>query len=210
MIKIAITDDHKLVLEGMKSLLGTVDHLNVIATYSNIKETIDGLNETEVDILFLDINLPDGSGIKACKSILQAHKDLKIVALTNFEETTFLKQMIKNGARGYLLKNTTVDEIVEAIEQVYYRSEVFIPNGLKQQLIDESFGKMSTSFIPKLTRREKEVLELIAKEHTTEEMAEILFVSPKTIEAHRSNLIQKLGVRNTAGVLRVAFEKGLL
>lgn len=210
MIKIAITDDHKLVLEGMKSLLGTVDHLKVIATYSNIKETIDGLNETEVDILFLDINLPDGNGIKACKSILQTHKDLKIVALTNFEETTFLKQMIKNGARGYLLKNTTVDEIVEAIEQVYYRSEVFIPSGLKQQLIDESFGKMSTSFIPKLTRREKEVLELIAKEHTTEEMAEILFVSPKTIEAHRSNLIQKLGVRNTAEVLRVAFEKGLL
>lgn len=146
----------------------------------------------------------------ACKRILGLHKEIKIIALTNYEETSFVKQMIKYGAHGYLLKNTTKEELIHAIETVFYKGEVFIAERLKQQLIGESLGKMNSSFIPKLTRREREILELISKEYTTDEMSNKLCISSKTVEAHRSNLIQKLGVRNTAGVLRVAFEKGLL
>ena len=209
MIKIAITDDHKLVIEGMKALLASVDHLEVVKTFSNIEETIKGLSEIMVDVLFLDINLPDGSGVHACKTLIKHHKNLKIIALTNFEDTSFIKQMIKYGAKGYLVKNTSRKEIIKAIHTVC-EDQVYIPDHLKTMLLDESLGKPSIGFIPKLTRREKEVLKLISLEYTNDEMAEKLFVSHKTIEAHRSNLIQKMGVRNTAGVLRVAYEKGLL
>lgn len=210
MIEIAITDDHQIVIEGIRTMLKSNREIVISQSFNSVKETLDELSPN-IKVLLLDINLPDGNGITACKEILQKLPDLKIIALTNFEDISFIKQMIKNGAMGYLLKNTDKTELASAIKTVL-DGERFLPPKIQEMLLNESLGKPVNSvfFVPKLTSREKEILELIIKEFTTEEIAEKLFVSVKTVESHRSNLIQKLGVKNSAGLVRVAFEKGLV
>lgn len=211
MITVAITDDHLMVVEGLKTMLNKVDNIQIISAYHSVNETIEGLRDITPHVLLLDINLPDGNGIHLCKQLKDHYKNLKIIALSNYEDTAFIKQIIKNGANGYLLKNTNKSELIEAIKAVK-NDQLFLPEKLKRMLLQDSLGKPTNSsfFIPSLTRREKEVLELIVKEHTSEEIAENLFVTIKTVEAHRSNLIQKLGVKNVAGLVRVAIEKGLI
>jgi DNA-binding NarL/FixJ family response regulator len=209
MIQIAITDDHTIVIEGIKTMLKSNKEIEVLQSFENLKDTFENLNSA-VKVLLLDINLPDGNGINACKELLEKHPDLKIIALTNFEETVFIKQIIKNGAMGYLLKNTDKKELTEAIKSVI-EGKRYLPKKISDILLNDSIGiQNSNYFIPKLTVREKEILNLIIQEFTTEEIAVKLFVSTKTVESHRSNLIQKLGVKNSAGLVRVAFEKGLI
>lgn len=210
MIQIAITDDHTIVIEGIKNMLKSDKEIEIIQSFENLADTFENLKSC-VQVLLLDINLPDGSGIIACKDLLEKYKDLKIIALTNFEDSIFIKQMMKNGAMGYLLKNTGKSELITAIKTVL-KDERYLPQNIQEMLLNESLGKSAASsfFIPKLTSREKEILALIIKEYTTEEIAQKIFISIKTVESHRSNLIQKLGVKNTAGLVRVAFEKGLL
>lgn len=210
MITIAITDDHEMIIEGLKAIFLSEKNYKIIAQYSNTKQTLENILTDLPDILLLDINLPDGNGIIICKEIMKVCPKIKIIAISNYEDISFVKQMIKNGAKGYLLKNTSLTEIKKAIECAI-NDEVYLPEKIKNTILFESIQKQkSATFIPKLTRREKEVLELIIQEHTTEEIAEKLCVTIKAIEAHRSNLIQKLGVRNTAGLVKIALEKGLL
>lgn len=209
MIQIAITDDHIIVIEGIKNMLKSNKEIEVLQTFENLVDTFENLNDS-VEVLLLDINLPDGNGIKGCKELLEKHKNLKIIALTNFEDSIFIKQMLKNGAMGYLLKNTSKTELIEAIKEVK-NGKRYLPEKISNILLNDSIGiEKSNYFIPKLTSREKEILTLIIKEYTTDEIANALFVSNKTVESHRSNLMQKLGVKNSAGMVRVAFEKGLL
>ena len=209
MIKIAITDDRPIVIEGIRMTLKSNKEILVGQSFKNITETFDGLSQ-DIKILLLDINLPDGNGITACKELLSNFPNLQIIALTNYEDATFIKQIIKNGAMGYLLKNTGKNELIEAIKTVL-NGERYLQQNIREILLNESIGKATTSsfFIPKLTNREKEILALIIKEYTTDEIAEKIFLSIKTVESHRSNLMQKLGVKNSAGLVRVAFEKGL-
>ena len=211
MITVAITDDHLMVVEGLKTMLNNADGIQIISTYHSVNDTIDGLQIKEPQVLLLDINLPDGNGIHLCKQLKDHYKNLKIIALSNYEDIAFIKQIIKNGANGYLIKNTNKQELITAIKTVI-DNQLFLPDKLQRLLLNDSLGKPINSafFIPSLTRREKEVLELIVKEYTSEEIAETLFVTIKTVEAHRSNLIQKLGVKNVAGLVRVAIEKGLI
>ncbi len=209
MIQIAITDDHTIVIEGIKNMLKSNKEIEVLQSFENLKDTFENLNDS-VEVLLLDINLPDGNGINACKELLEKHKYLKIIALTNFEDSIFIKQILKNGAMGYLLKNTSKTELTEAITEVNMGNR-YLPKKISDILLNDSIGiENSSYFIPKLTSREKEILALIIKEYTTDEIANELFVSNKTVESHRSNLIQKLGVKNSAGLVRVAFEKGLV
>jgi DNA-binding NarL/FixJ family response regulator len=210
MIEIAITDDHLIVIEGIKTMLKSNKEFIISQSFTTVNATIEEL-ESKIKVLLLDINLPDGNGILACKTLLEKFPNLKIIALTNFENTAFVKQMLKNGSRGYLLKNTDKTELITAIKTVL-NDELFLPPKIKEILLNESLGntKNSSFDIPKLTNREKEILLLIAEEFTTEEISAKIFISTKTVESHRSNLIQKLGVKNSAGLVRVAFEKGLL
>lgn len=209
MIKIAITDDHTIVIEGIKNMLKSDKQIEILQSFENIKDTFENLNDS-VEVLLLDINLPDGNGIIACKELLEIRKDLKIIALTNFEDSMFIKQILKNGAMGYLLKNTSKTELTEAIKEVN-KGNRYLPKNISNILLNDSIGiSNSNYFVPKLTSREKEILALIIKEYTTDEIANELFLSNKTVESHRSNLMQKLGVKNSAGLVRVAFEKGLV
>ena len=209
MIKVAITDDHPMVLRGIETMLKNSFDIVVTDTYNNCNQTYLGIKTNKPNILLLDINLPDCNGIEFCKILNKSFPEIKVIALTNFNETAFVKNIIRNGAKGYLLKNTDKQELESAIRKVY-RGDQYLQKSIQKKLLDESFGITSRkTFIPKLTRREKEVLKLIVEELTTQEIADKLFISVKTVETHRSHLIQKLDVRNTAGLVRIAIEKGL-
>ncbi len=210
MIRVVATDDHLMVLKGIEAMLKPCKDIYMACYCLDGQETLNWLPGSAADVLLLDINLPDINGVELCKILHKEYPELHIIALTNFSESSFVKNMIKNGADGYLLKNVKRDELELAIKRVY-QGKQYLQKSIQKQLLNESIGVSTRKmFIPKLTRREGEVLNLIADEHTTNEIAEKLFVSPKTIECHRMHLIQKLEVRNTAGLMRIALEKGLI
>ena len=210
MIRVAILDDHNMVLRGIETMLEDSDNIKIIDTYNRGLQLLENIYKNVPNVLLLDINLPDSNGIDLCKELTKKLPEIAIIALSNYSETGFIKNMLRNDAKGYLLKNTDKKELINAITTVYKGSN-YLPMGIQDILLNDSIGNPSQiSFIPKLTRREKEVLNLIAKEHINQEIADILFISTKTVESHRNNLIQKLGVRNTAGLIRLSIEKGLL
>ncbi len=210
MITIAITDDHQMVMQGIAHMLADVAHLSVTHTYTTVAKTIDGLSKNLPDILLLDINLPDGNGIDLCKKLRNDYPMLKIIALSSFGEIAFVKRILNNGANGYLLKNTSKEELLAAFKTVL-EGEQYLQTDIQKKLLQSSLGQTkATSFMPKLTRREKEVLLAISEELTTQEIAEKLFISVKTVETHRMNLMSKLGARNSVGLIKIALEKDLL
>ncbi len=210
MIHIAITDDHPAIAEGIRSMFENHPEIKVEAVFHNGHSSLQGVPGSNIEVLLLDINLPDTDGTQLCKQLLSLKPDLKIIAFTSYRETAFLKTMMQNGALGFLLKNSGYEEIIEAVYSVKGGDE-FVQEEMKELLLKESFKRRTApGFIPKLTRREKEILKLILDELTTQEIAGALFISSKTVETHRLNLLQKLEVKNTAGLVKVAIEKGLV
>jgi len=208
--RIAITDDHEMVLKGIETMLLDTEEVNVVGTYKDAKETLENIIKDAPDVLLLDINLPDINGIDLCKQLLKNNPDLKIIALTNFDETSFVKRILTNGAQGYLLKNTDKNELLEAIKTVV-SGEQYLQRNIQKKLLFQAVGKTTNStLLIKLTRREKEVLQAISEELTTKEISEKLFISPKTVETHRMNLMSKLGAKNSVGIIKIAIEKQLL
>ena len=202
--KILIVDDHPLVVEGLKSLLADSEEITVIGTASNAFDAVDFLKNNEVDIVFLDINLQDINGIDLCKKIKDQFPDIKSLALSTFSERAYVSRMIQNGASGYLIKSSSKEEILDAIRQVqaggYYMNVSF----------EQNTAVSSPKTIPFLTRREKEVLLLIAEGLTNPQIANQLFISVATVNTHRSNLLMKFEVSNTASLIKVAAGLGLV
>lgn len=210
MIRLAITDDHPLLVEGMKNILAENPLVKLVNSFSSAEETINHKDLSEIDVLLLDINLPDTDGIALCEKLSKTHEHLKIIGLTSHKQTSFLKGMLKAGARGFLIKNTPADEIIAAITAVFNGQE-YIQAEMKDLLVAETLKTgHHNNFIPKLTRREQEVLKLIAEEYTTQEIANKLFLSPKTVETHRQNLMLKLEAKNSIGLVKIALKKGLV
>jgi len=207
---IAITDDHEMVLRGIETMLNNTAEIKVIATYTNAKETIEGLKNDHPDVLLLDINLPDINGIDLSKQLLKTHKDLKVIALTNFDDMSFVKRMFKNGIHGYLLKNADKLELVTALKTVL-SGELYIQKSINERLLNQTKSKpFDNGLNIKLTRREREVLIAISEELTTQQISEKLFISPKTVETHRMNIMSKLGAKNSVGMIKIAMERQLL
>jgi DNA-binding NarL/FixJ family response regulator len=210
MITIAITDDHQMVMQGIETMLKYETDMVISYKYNSVTSTLEGLSKNQPHILLLDINLPDGNGIDLCKKLMGLYPKLKIIALSSFSEIAFVKRILNNGASGYLLKNTSKEELTEAFKVVLDGGQ-YLQKDIQKKLLQSSLGqKKSAAFIPKLTRREKEVLLAISEELTSQEIAEKLFISNKTVETHRMNLISKLGARNSVGLIKIAMEKGLL
>ena len=199
--KIAITDDHQIVLQGIQTMLEGVNEVTIVGLYNNGAQTLESIGTDQPDILLLDINLPDINGIQLCKKLKQLHTKLKIIAISNYDEVSFIKRMLSNGADGYLLKNTDKLELLSAFKVVLENGK-YIQRDIEKKLLNESLGMQTNKgFLVKLTRREKEVLEAIAEELTTQEISEKLFVSVKTIETHRMNIMSKLGAKNSVGTV---------
>jgi DNA-binding NarL/FixJ family response regulator len=209
-VKVAIADDHLLVINGLRAMLEKYDHLNVIFSATDGQSLLSYLAENKPDVLLLDIQMPDMNGIDLCKLISKDYPDVKIIALTNLEESHYVKQMMRNGALGYLLKNVDQQNLVQAIETVI-QDKQYIDFQIQKNMLNEALsGQKRTSQGVMLTKREIEILELIAKENSNQQIADKLFLSLRTVQTHRLNISQKLGVNNTAGLVREAYKRGLI
>lgn len=210
MTTIGIVDDHGIVLQGVSAVFASKKEFDVIFAINNLSEANTTLEQTQPQVLFLDINVKGDDGLEALKVFKKKYTAMKVVMLTSFEETALVKTALRNGADGYLLKDASETEFLTAVENVL-NGKQYIQPSMQETLLKESLGqKKDTSYIPKLTRREKEILQLIVDEKTTQEIADTLFLSVSTVETHRMNLISKLGVKNAAGLVKIALEKGLL
>ena len=211
MIKVAFTDDHPIVIDGLRTALQPYSDIIITGAYRNGAELFMGLKEQLPDVLLLDLQLPDKSGRELVPLILQQYPNLHIIILSGIESSPNIKEMIQKGCKGYLLKSTTNQAILmTAIKQVY-AGDLFLDSRIKEQLLQEMLvSKRSANKLnPKITRREREVLGLIAKGFSSQEIADFLFISLRTVDTHRYNLLQKLDVKNAAGLLRAAIEMDL-
>ena len=213
MISVMIADDHNMFVEGIESLLEGADNIQVVSKCYSGPEVFEKIAETPADVILLDINLPGMNGIEVCQKINKEYPHVKVLALSMHNEESFVTEILKNGAQGYILKNTGKKELLSAIQAVYngqsYFSEDVTETIMKSLVNPKSGSKGSTILAPKISRRERDVLDLIVKEYTTQEIADTLFISLKTVESHRRSLLTKLSVRNTAGLVRVALENKL-
>lgn len=213
MIKILVVDDHQVLIDGIKAMLSHAKHIQIAGEALSGREALEIIEELpELDLVLLDINLPDINGFEVCQKIKKQAPDLKILTLTMHQDHGYISKMIKSGANGYILKNTGKEELVKAIETVvdgdkYYSKQVTerLLEGLQNP--KKSYGDFP---IPKLTRREKEILKLVVDELTTEQIAEKLFISSTTVISHRKSLLRKLNAKNTAGIVKAAYEYNLL
>ena len=210
MITIGIIDDHGIVLQGVSNIFAARKEYKVEFAINNLPEANHVLEKSQPRVLFLDINIKGDDGLEALKIFKKKYADMKVVMLTSFEETALVKTALRNGADGYLLKDAAEQDFLSAIENVL-KGEQYIQKSVQDLMLKEAMGqKKDTSYIPKLTRREKEILQLIVDEKTTQEIADTLFLSVSTVETHRMNLISKLGVKNVAGLVKLTLERGLL
>lgn len=207
MIKIAITDDHPLLLEGLKNILNNQNTIQVVATYPSATDMQIGLFSIEIDVLLLDINLEDANSIELIKSLKKKYPEIHIIMLSVHNEFAVINSCLAEGASGYIQKNASVEEILQGIESVY-NGNIFLCNQSKQIL--ERKEKNGLNRIPKLTRREKEILAEAALGLTTNQIAEKLFISPHTVESHRKNLIEKFQTSNLSSAIKLAHEYGLI
>ena len=204
-INILLVDDHNMVIEGMKAILATITFTHIAATAVNALEAIAALRKQTIDIAFVDVNLPDISGIELCSKIKNEFPSIHVIGLSTFKQRSYVSQMIANGASGYLLKSATREEIEEAITatlsgKMYFSVDI---NNTSASVISEDES-------PTLTRREKEILILIARGMKSNEIADQLFLRPYTLDTHRKNLLTKFVVNNTAMLIKKATEFGLL
>jgi two-component system, NarL family, response regulator NreC len=214
MIRVFIIDDHEIYLEGLALLLSKQEEIEVMGTATSGKQLLDRLKEgLNADILLLDVYLPDMPEEEILRQIRSGHPDLRIIYLTLLRGTRYVHKLAKYNIQGYVLKNATMDELLGAIRLVqdggtYFSKDIHIGDR------DEDFRNTITiedrQIDEILSRRELEVLRLICKEYSNAEIAGKLFLSVSTVETHRKNLIAKLGVNNTVGLVKFALRNNLI
>lgn len=210
LIKVLIADDHPLLLDGLCNILNKDDQIEITATAKNGLEVLDRLSEAEIDVAVLDINMPEFNGIETAKKIKRNFPHTKVIAVSSYVRYSYIHRMLKNGALSYISKSTDTDILIKAIKKVN-NGERFLTNEIQEILFSgEDKSNSNSDFLNKLTRREKEVLNLIAKELTSKEIAKELFLSEETIRSHRKNIFAKFEVKNVAGLIKKASDNGLI
>lgn len=206
-INVLLTDDHQIIIDGLKSLLKNQDEINVAAEANNGRDALRILNLISIDVLLMDIDMPVMNGIDALKEIRRQNSKVKVVILSMHNEAGMIKSLIDLGANGYLLKSCTQDELVDAIKKVasgqsYFSSDVTLA------LLKPATNQGQQNEI--LTERETEILKLIAAGFSNKEIGEQLFISHRTVDTHRTNLMKKLDVNNIAGLISYAIRNGIV
>jgi DNA-binding NarL/FixJ family response regulator len=203
MVNVLIVDDHPLIAEGLGKALTATGSINISGYANSAATALAKATLLKPDVILLDIKLPDGNGIEVCKKIIDALPSQKVIALTSFNQRYYIQEMIKNGAQGYLLKNAEPAEIIDAIFCVFDGETYYSPEVRKIIFADKEHSIY-------LSKREIEVLKLIAQGLTNAEIADKLFISPLTADSHRKNLIIKLGAKNTASLIHIASVDGFI
>lgn len=200
---IFIVDDHYMVIEGIHSLLLQEKDIEWMGHATNAESCLSFLKRQKPDIILMDVSLPDKSGTELCKDVKQLYPSVMVLGLSTFNQQAIIQNMMDNGASGYVLKNATKEELLEAISEVLKGKKYFsfeVATALRETREKQ----------PLITRREKEVLQLIAEGLTNVEISEKLFISMPTVNTHRKSLLEKFGVKNTATLIGKAIKSGLL
>ncbi|MFI5135112.1 MAG: response regulator, partial [Chitinophagales bacterium] len=211
--RVVIADDHQIFIEGIKALLKDDEKVSMVGEASDGEELMELLSTKDVDVVLMDINMPKLNGIEATKRINQKFPKVKVLSLTMVEDANRISDMMKAGAAGYLLKTSGKSELISAITNVK-NGERYLSSEVSRKLIDSVLnegmsGHISSDRSPQITNREREIIKLIIREMTNDEIAKHLNNSPMTIITHRKNLLRKLGVKNTAGLVKYAMQHGL-
>lgn len=209
-ISVAIADDHLIVVNGLKAMLAKRTELHILFDAANGEELLEALTVHQPHVLLLDIQMPGLSGAELCRKVHKTYPDVRIVILTSHDDSHLVRLMMRNGAAGYLLKNTGMAELLAAIESVMEGNQ-FMDDQIKKNLVHEALtGQRTSRYEIPLTRREQEILRLIAGEASNQDIADKLSISLRTVETHRFNITHKLDVKNTAGLVKEAIKRGLI
>ncbi len=209
-IKIAIADDHPLVINGLHHILNGHPDMLITNSYSNGTELLAGLAIAAPDILLLDIQMPGQTGDELAQIISKEYPAIKILALTNQDDLYYINTMMNNGVLGYVLKTTSEEILINAIQTVYRGGEYLDPVLKEKLIMQEEQVERIKNATPVLSHREKEVLAHISGDLTSQQIADVMFISKRTVDNHRQSLLLKLGVKNVASLVKKAMQLGLL
>jgi DNA-binding NarL/FixJ family response regulator len=213
--KILIVDDHEVVRDGLKNILTSLDNITIAGEAGNGEDAVKMYSSLKPDLVIMDISMPGMNGIEATRVIKEKDPDARILILTMHDNQEYLNQIIRSGAKGFILKNTDKEELLDAVRTVA-GGDNFFSKDISKLIIDnyirtakETEKTDAYKEVP-LTKREIEILKLIASGYSNQEIANILYISYNTVDTHRKNIMHKLAIKNTAGLVRYAIEKGLI
>lgn len=206
-IRIVLVDDHPIVIQGLKTTLAEEADFTIVDTFFSGAELLSFLERNPIDVVLLDIILPDGNGVDFCLEIKRLYPDIVVLILSNHAERSFIVQSVQHGASGYLLKNTSLSELTACIREAV-NGQITFSDEVKKIMVRPAESKITE--IPQLTKREKEILKLLADGKTSAIIAEELHISPLTIITHRRNLMHKFDVKNVAELIMAATRNNYL
>jgi DNA-binding NarL/FixJ family response regulator len=213
-INIAIADDHEIFLDGLSMMLSRQKGFNVCGQAVNGEQLIELVNTHKPDVVLTDIRMPGIDGIASTRRLMAMYPDLKIIALSMFDEENLIVEMLDAGAKGYLLKNAQKDEIIDAVLSVYQNKNYYCSHTsslLASMIVRSKFGRAKLEQPPVvLNDREKTVIQMICKQHTAQEIADKIFLSRRTIEGYRTKILEKINARNIAGVIIFALKNNII
>lgn len=211
MIRIVLADDHQLILDGLKSLIEKVEDFQVVAEASNGKQLLDLLSALSVDVALVDIDMPIRSGLEVMKQLQRENSPVRCIALTMHKERDMIQRVMQAGAYGYLLKNTDQEDLIQTIRRAA-NGQIVLGNDVDAVLngnnSEHKVAYENPMISNDLTDREVEILRMIAQGFSNKEIGQALFISHRTVDTHRTNLMKKLNVRNIAGLIRYAVHSG--
>lgn len=212
-IRVLIADDHTIVRTGLRLLLSHQQDIEVVGEAGNGRECVDMSSQLQPDVVLMDISMPVMNGLEATKVIKERQSDVQVLGLTMHDDDVYFFQMLNAGASGYVLKGASPDELLTAIRTVA-QGQAYIYPTLVKKLLDDYVQRVASGEEQEsyggLTKREREVLKLIAEGHTSRQIADILYLSANTVERHRSNIMDKLNLHNKADLIKYAIRKGLV
>lgn len=212
-IRVIVADDHAVIREGLRVLLGSQKDIQVLGLASNGREAVQLVDEHKPDVVVMDISMPELNGVEAIRRMRPRHPHMQVVVLSIHETKRYVFQALQAGAKGYLLKETAWQEVVEAVRAVQ-RGERYLSRRIADLLMDEIFENLETAAsadpLETLSPREREILQLVAEGRTSQEIGESLSISPKTVDSYRSRLMQKIGVSDLAGLIKFAIQHGVI
>lgn len=205
-MKVFLIDDHMMLLSGLIKILSTEDKIEVIGTATTAKEGLEKLARSNPDLLITDYNLPDEDGLSVVRKVKLNYPEVKIIVLSMHDEAHLVKEVLKEGVEGYILKKDSYKELISAIYAVE-QDKIYLSSDINAMLVKSLHGSDDQKL---LTEREREILRLIAKEYTNKNIAEELFISERTVETHRKNIFRKTGTNNLVGLIKYAYANNLI
>jgi DNA-binding NarL/FixJ family response regulator len=214
LIQVLVIDDHQLIIDGMKSILQDEEDVAFAGGANSMSEALEFLSNHEVDVVLADISMPQHSGIEVTRKIRELYPNIRVLALTMHEDITMISKMVDAGASGYILKRTNMNEVLDAIKAVASGGR-YLGRDVQAILMDNLSTSANVVELPEdapapLTTREREILNLIAKELSNEEIANKLFISERTVETHRRNIFTKTKTKSIVGLIKYAIKNGLI